>query len=160
MVSFEELLELVRRDYPELKVRVGKKFMYRPPRMIFFEQPAKFEQKNVAEGGSGVQNSLKLAQNFEQTYCLQLLHEVGHALLRHVDYKTDVERLKMERAAWDRAAELCERYKILYDEDFVETELDTYRDWLQQKSKCPDCGIVRYQDNRGVYHCPFCENLS
>lgn len=158
-MSFEELLERVQRDYPELKIRVGKKFMYRPPRTIFVEQPVKSEQKNGSEGRAIAENSPNWLQNDEQNYCLQLLHELGHALLRHTDYKTDVGRLKMERAAWDQAGELCERYGIQYDEEFVEVELDTYRDWLHQRSRCPDCGIVRYQDRKGVYHCPFCENL-
>lgn len=158
-MSFEGLLELVRRDYPELKIRVGKKFMYRPPRTIFFEQLVRFEQKNGSEGTSTAVSSPGWLQNDEQNYCLQLLHEVGHALLHHVDYKTDVERLKMERAAWDKASELCERYGVRYEAEFAEMELDTYRDWLQQRSKCPECGLVRYQDRKGAYHCPFCENL-
>ena len=48
---------------------------------------------------------------------------------------------------------------ILFDEDFIETELDTYRDWLHQRSKCKKCGLTRYQTRDGVYHCPFCDNV-
>lgn len=83
---------------------------------------------------------------------------MGHALLEHKNFATDPERLRMERAAWEKARELCTRYGIFYDEEFVEDELDTYRNWLHQKSRCPECGLTRYQTVDGKYHCPGCDN--
>lgn len=166
MVECGELLERLVRDYPKLKFRVGKKFMYRPPRTVYYEKrpdgmDLRVNKKMVGEVALGVQGE-KLGARGEEleqnNYCLQLLHEVGHAISGYVTYKTDVERVKIERAAWDEAAELCEKYGVDYDEEFVEAELDTYRDWLHQKSKCPDCQMVRYQDQNGVYHCPFCQS--
>lgn len=128
----EELYKLVvqlEAEYPEIKFRLGRKFAFRPPRTIFF-----------AEGSR-----------------LELLHELGHARLEHNFYATDPERLKMERAAWNEAKKLCECYGIEYDEDFVEDALDSYRNWLHQRSKCPECGLTRYQARDGEYHCPNCE---
>ena len=88
---------------------------------------------------------------------LLLLHEVGHAVLEHKSFRTDVERLKMESLAWEEARKLALRYGIEFDEEFAEGELDSYRDWLHKKSRCPSCGLTRFQDADG-YHCPMCEN--
>lgn len=117
--------------------------MFRPARTVVFE----VDLENV---GSGVE-----AENNAKN--MQLLHEVGHALLGHRDYTTDPERLKMERAAWTQAQELCVRYEVEYNEELVEAELDTYRDWLHRRSKCPECGLTRFQTRDGKYHCPQCD---
>lgn len=128
-----ELVAKLAADYPELRFRVGKKFMFRPPRTVVVEA-----------GGTS-------------KWGLQLLHEVGHALSGHRDFRTDPERIKMEREAWERARGLAEAYNIQYDEEFVERALDTYRDWLHQRSTCPECGLTRYQTQDGQWHCPGCE---
>lgn len=132
------LLEQLQEDYPKLRFRRGERFSFRPPQTIFF-----------------VLDLSNVEQKFAQ---LQLLHEVGHALLEHKNFATDPERLRMERAAWEKARELCTRYGIFYDEEFVEDELDTYRNWLHQKSRCPGCGLTRYQTVDGKYHCPGCDD--
>ena len=71
----------------------------------------------------------------------------------------DVERLKMEVAAWEKAKELAKHYGVDVDEDVIQEELDTYRDWLHKKSRCPGCGLTRFQTTDGEYHCPRCENF-
>lgn len=173
MVECDDLLKWLKRDYPALKFRLGKKFMFRPPRSIYYsaapktsEQLSKLPAQTLLNASDAhnlpeqnLQSSPESAQNEQNYYNLQLLHEVGHALCGYFDYQTDVERIKIERAAWMQARGLCAKYHIYYDEEFVEAELDTYRDWLQQRSACPECGLVRYQDAGGAYHCPFCENL-
>ena len=63
----------------------------------------------------------------------------------------------MEAAAWEKACELAEKYNIGADEDFIQGELDTYRDWLHKKSRCPSCGLTRFQTQDGVFHCPRCD---
>lgn len=90
---------------------------------------------------------------------LLLLHEVGHALLGHRSFKTDVGRLKMEVAAWEKARELTMIYGVEWDEDVAQEELETYRGWLHQKSRCPVCGLTRFETPDGRYHCPRCEEL-
>ena len=146
MLKFEQFLQDVRVEYPELKFRAGKKFMYRPPRTIMYEK----------QDGS------------EQKWCvLQLLHELGHALSGHQDFKFDVERVRMEREAWEKARELDVNYRQkygaewleCYDEEYVEAAMDSYRDWLHRRSKCSKCGETRYQGSDGRYHCVFCENF-
>ncbi|HWT40911.1 MAG TPA: hypothetical protein VN081_06660 [Dongiaceae bacterium] len=85
-----------------------------------------------------------------------LLHELSHGLLRHHDYQRDVELLGMERAAWDTACELAGTYAIAIDDDTIEDNLDTYREWLHARSTCPQCTATGYQINQTTYECPAC----
>lgn len=145
--NMAELLERLREDYPEIRFREGKKFAFRPARTIIFE-PAL---------GEDTKKGVTVASDEQRFWQLQLLHELGHAVLEHKNFATDPERLKMERVAWEKAQELCNIYNVAYDEEFVEAKLDTYRDWLHQKSRCPQCGLTRFQTLDGNYHCPGCD---
>ena len=99
-------------------------------------------------------------------YSLLTLHELGHAASGHKDYQTTVERLKIESEAWSAARKLFLKYQktsILpadwsWDEDFAESKLDTYRNWLHTKTTCKTCGLTMYQTTDGIYHCPLCDN--
>ena len=142
----QELLGRLREDYPDLRFREGKRFCFRPVRTIIFD-------------AAGLDKFKDLGVDEQKYWCLQLLHEVGHALLEHKNFVTDTERLKMEQAAWERAHKLCVTYSIEYDEDFVEAELDTYRNWLHRKSCCSKCGLTRCQLRSGKYYCPNCDML-
>lgn len=126
------LLETLKNTYVEFNFRPSKRFSFRPPKTIYFVQDD---------------------ENFDSL----ILHELGHALLGHRDFKTDIERLKMERAAWEKGREVAKNLKITLNEELIETELDSYRDWLHQRSKCYKCGLTRYQTPDGKYHCPKCE---
>jgi len=130
-----ELLERLKTDFPEFTFREGRKFAFRPPKTIVLGPPEPFSE-------------------------LLTLHEVSHAVLKHKTFKIDVERLKMESDAWEKAKELANTYGVTIDEDLIQNELDTYRDWLHQKSRCPKCGLTRFQTPDGTYHCPKCENFS
>ena len=125
----EKLLEQIKLDYPEFRFVSGKRFSFRPPRTIVV--------------GTEV-------ANWEP----QLLHELAHALLKHRSFDNDIKRLRMEADAWEKAQELAAHYFIKIDENFIQTELDTYRDWLHKKSRCPECGLTRFQTPDGRYHCP------
>ena len=131
----KNLLERLKKDYPDFRFREGKKFTFRPPRTIILGPDEPF---------------------FE----LLILHEVSHAICKHENFRMDVERLKMENEAWEKARELARHYDIEINEDLIQEELDTYRDWLHQKSRCPVCGLTRFQTPDSRYHCPRCENLS
>lgn len=129
-------LPKVKSDFPDFRFVTGARFSFRPPRTIVRPK--------------------ELGEVFDGTNSLLLLHEVGHAIMGHRDFKTEVGRLKMEVEAWEKARELCDRYGVVFDENLVESELDTYRDYLHQKSRCPDCGLTRFQTPDGVFHCPKC----
>lgn len=125
------IVERLKADYPDLRFVTGRKFAFRPPRTV------------------------AMPKDFSEHDGLLLLHEVGHALTGLFDFNTEVERLKIEVTAWEKARELAPLYGVVVDEDLIETELDTYRDWLHQKSRCPDCGLTRFQTPDGVWHCPL-----
>ena len=127
------LLDRLRKDFPEIRFRSGVKFLFRPPRTVVLGADEAHSE-------------------------LLLLHEVGHALCGHRTFTTDVRRLKMEREAWTKAKSLCAKYGIVYDDEVVEHELDSYREWLDKKSRCPRCGLTRFQTPDGQYHCPRCES--
>jgi len=125
--------------YPQFKFISSIRFKYRPPKSIY-----------VVYG--------------EDNFALQTLHELGHALCKHENYQTLVERLKIESEAWERAKQVVslhpewlKKYQIKYDSDFAESQLDTYRDWLHAKTLCPNCGLTRYQTPNGRFHCPHCD---
>lgn len=136
-MEVDKFIEQLRRDFPRFEMRAGKRFKYRFPGLIQYARPEDAEVSTE--------------------FGLQMLHELGHAMLEHKNFRTDPERLKMERGAWEEARKMCAQYHIIYDERFVETEMDTYRDWLHQRSKCKNCGLTRYQTRDGKYHCPNCE---
>lgn len=88
-----------------------------------------------------------------------LLHELGHHLSGHDRYIQDVELLKLEREAWGQAVALAQRYKIIIPDDYIEEAMDTYRDWLHKRSRCPGCNRAGIQDSQLAYRCPLC-NMS
>lgn len=131
----DTLIKKIRQDYPDYRFIGGKKFMFRYPRTIIIGP-------------------------IEPHANLLLLHELGHAILGHRDYETNIKRMKMEVDAWEEARRLSEIYGVEFDENVMQDELDSYRDWLHKKSRCPKCGLTRFETPDGQYHCPRCESLS
>ena len=89
----------------------------------------------------------------------QLLHEVGHAQLDHKDYNSGAELLRMERDAWTYATSvLASRYQIPDSElrQSADNALDSYQDWLYQRSLCPSCGAVGIEKSKNNFHCLVC----
>lgn len=138
MPKIDSLIRRLRADFPGLVFEVGEIFMFRPPNKIFYNPD--FE---------GLPYD-KIA--------LLTLHEAAHAVLEHKDYDEDIELLKIETAAWERAKSLCANYVVAWDEDFVQDRLDSYRDWLHLRSLCPVCGVSGYQVGAS-YRCPMCGGL-
>ncbi len=85
-----------------------------------------------------------------------LLHELGHAELGHKEYHDDLDLLMMEVAAWKKAKLLANRYHLVIEEEHIEDCLDSYRDWLHQRSKCVECGTHSLQTDRVTYDCYNC----
>jgi hypothetical protein len=91
-------------------------------------------------------------------YRWKLLHEASHALLGHKSYRSDLELLQLEVAAWDKARELAIDLKVTpIDNEYVQNCLDTYRDWLHKRSTCPTCGTRSLQESAEQYHCFNCQ---
>jgi hypothetical protein len=85
-----------------------------------------------------------------------LLHETGHALLSHKTYNSDLELLLLEVAAWEKAVEIGIDLGIVIDPDHIQDCLDTYRDWLHQRSNCPVCLNTCLQITVNTYRCHNC----
>ena len=128
MPNLNSLLNKLRKDYPALTFESGERFKFTPPSTIYYSD------------GSP----------------LELLHEVGHYLLDKNTYISDIELIRIESEAWDKAKQLCKTYKVKWDEDFAQDHIDTYRDWLHVVSLCKNCQLAGYQDESGLYHCPLC----
>jgi predicted RNA-binding Zn-ribbon protein involved in translation (DUF1610 family) len=85
-----------------------------------------------------------------------LLHELAHALLGHNSYNSDFELLKLESQAWELAAKIAKKYQVKLDADHIQDCLDTYREWLHRRSKCPTCGMHVLQSSSNSYKCFNC----
>lgn len=129
-----KLIAKLQADYPQVTFEKADQFRWSPSDQTVFYDPAKEE------------NSAEMA----------LLHELSHALLGHADYKTDFELLQLEVAAWHQAEQLAPKYSIKIDQNHIQDCLDTYRDWLHARSKCPSCGEHGLQKNRSTYTCLNC----
>ena len=85
-----------------------------------------------------------------------LLHEIGHAELGHTRYEDDFELLMLEVAAWKKAKELAANYHLVIDEHHIEDCLDTYREWLHERSRCIECKNHSLQADETTYECFNC----
>lgn len=91
------------------------------------------------------------------TFYYSLLHEVGHALEAHTDYNSDLDLIKLERSAWSKAKAMSAVYGIEINENHIENCLDSYRDWLLARAKCPDCAVLGLQNQGSLdYSCVNC----
>jgi hypothetical protein len=98
----------------------------------------------------------KIVADNDEVATWSLLHEVGHALLEHQVYESDFELLNMEVQAWAKAEKLAKDYGVTIDPGHVQDCLDTYRDWLYQRSTCPTCMNCSLQTNNRTYQCFNC----
>lgn len=85
-----------------------------------------------------------------------LIHELSHAVLGHFSYGRDIELLPMERDAWDKAREISGSLGVTIDDDTIEANLDSYRNWMHARSTCPACGATGLQVKKHLYRCPAC----
>lgn len=131
----EKLLKKLRVDLPKVSFEPGNIFSWSPEHsLITYRTDSKEE----------LQNSWAL------------LHEAAHALLGHSSYQRDADLLMMEVAAWKRAEELAHESGTTISEDHIQDCLDTYRDWLHQRSTCPRCSTVSFQVSTREYRCHNC----
>ncbi len=127
----DKLVARLAHDYPEYAFVPANTFYWSPrTKEIFYKR----------EGGGA-----------------SLLHELGHALLSHQSFGTDVDLLRKEIAAWEYARKLAPTYGITIADDEIERCLDDYRDWLYRRSACPTCGAHGVQASEKAYNCPNCQ---
>jgi len=132
-------LNRLRAMFPELRFTAGEQFCWSPETQeVFYKKTPRHE-----------------ADENHATW--SLLHETGHALLDHRGYRADIELLRLEGDAWQRARELATELEIVIDEQHIEDCLDSYRDWLYKRSICPTCGNKSLQQGDFAhYRCFNC----
>lgn len=130
-----DLISKLTKRYPQLQFCIGEKFYWSPKtEQIFYQTGA------------------------DPLYLRKLLHEVGHALLGHTAYSSDLELLALEVAAWEKAQQVAQDFKVTLDADYIQDCLDTYRDWLHKRSTCPTCGTRSLQETPEQYKCFNCQS--
>ena len=127
-------LKRLRADYPQFKFQNGHRENWSP------------HTKTVTFSAKQPERELKFG----------VLHELAHALLEHKDYTSDLELLKLESEAWHLAAKLGRKYQVKISENHIQNCLDTYRDWLHKRSRCPNCGVHVIQHSPSTYKCFNC----
>ena len=132
--TYSELIKKVAADYPQFKFKAGAQEHWSPKTSTI---------------------TYELSEDLKNGH-FGLLHELAHALLDHQNYKNDFELLKLESQAWHKAAEIGKKYGVDIDEDHIQNCLDTYRDWLHRRSKCPSCGVHAAQTDARTYQCFNC----
>lgn len=132
MQSTTSLISQLKTNYPNILFKSAERFLWSPSEQTIYYIP----------GGNPA----------------FLLHELSHALLNHLDYSRDVELISMESKAWDKAVELANNYNIQIDDKTIQSTLDTYRNWLHDRSTCPVCTATGVQTKKYNYKCLACNN--
>jgi hypothetical protein len=136
--KMHKLLRSLKKAHPGLSFEPAASFYWSPKQRIVYYRDATEESPQAA---------------------WSLLHELGHALLDHQDFQTDFELLQIEVAAWEKANGLAETYGYQIDPDHIQDCLDTYRDWLYQRSSCPTCTSCSLQTAPRTYTCHNCNTV-
>lgn len=127
------LLDQINKLYPKISIVRGDVFYWSPSDQIVYFS----ELNNEVDNWS-------------------LLHEVGHAISEHKNFKSDFDLLLIEVEAWEQAKKISKDLSISIDEDHIQDCLDTYRDWLYLRSTCPTCTNTSLQLNSRTYSCINC----
>ena len=129
MNSVNNLLPILKKDFPDLKFVPGETFFWSPKdNKITYTT-----HQQIADHGVWA-----------------LLHEVAHAILGHKAYQNDFELLKLESATWQKAKNLGKKYGVSIDNNHIQDCLDTYRDWLHNRSRCNNCGVLPAKVRRAL----------
>jgi hypothetical protein len=136
MNSINNLLPILKKDYPEIKFKPGESFSWSSTKNTIFYTT---HHTNSEHG------------------VWSLLHELAHACLDHNDYSSDFDLIRLENETWQKACQIGKNYGISISSDHIQDCLDTYRDWLYKRAKCPVCGVVTLQNQDKSYRCFNCK---
>lgn len=137
MPSTTSLLKKLKTTYPQFTFQIGEQFQWdATARAITYPE-------TIEDSG----------------WEAQILHEVAHALLNHHRYNRDIELIAIERDAWRYArSHLADVFEVTIDTPTVETALDSYRDWLHERSLCPQCTASGIETAKHTYTCVACRH--
>jgi hypothetical protein len=133
MAATASLVSKLGRDFPNIRFEKSDRFRWSPTTQTVYVGPMRAKRDSAT-----------------------LLHELGHAMCGHSEFSHDIDLLKMEREAWTKAQAVAQNYDIAIGIDTIEDALDSYRDWLDARSRCPSCGQTGVQEAEGIYNCLIC----
>lgn len=132
--NFNTLLYQLQIDFPQFNFEASEEFRWSPHKQTIFFNPNETCADDL------------------------LLHELSHAVLGHNDYHYDVELIKKELAAWQYSqTHFYPKYKPEFNQALADEYLDYYRNWLYERSLCPNCGSTGQQTAQGHYICLSCQ---
>jgi hypothetical protein len=136
MTSIANILPIIQSDFPYINFTAGENFFWSPKdNKITYTS----HQMDATHG------------------VWALLHEVAHADLNHQHYLSDFELLQLEIKAWQHAKTIGKKYHIEIEHNHIQDCLDTYRDWLHLRAKCPKCTVISLQRPDSIYQCFNCK---
>lgn len=131
----KNLIKKLSTDFPDITFEKSDNFIWNPDKKTIF-----YSEENTP---------------FSE---LSLIHELAHSVLGHTEYEKDTDLIKFETKAWELVEKnLAKKYDINFNEDFAQSELDSYRDWLHKRSLCPNCNLNGIQIDQKTYYCPICQ---
>jgi len=138
MNSVSNLLPLLKKDFPDIDFEPGENFLW-----------------------SSKENKIIYTTHHINTNhgVWALMHELAHATLGHKDYHNDFELIKLENTTWQKAKILGKKYGVNISNNHIQDCLDTYRDWLHNRARCPRCQVVSLQKSDGLYQCYNCKTI-
>lgn len=134
MPSTASVLSSLKANYPQFSFKLGDNFLW-----------------------SSSENTIYYDDSTDDQVVF-LLHELSHALLGHTSYERDIQLITMERQAWDYTVKIAPSYDITVSDEIVQSTLDSYRDWIHERSTCPNCGATGVQTEKYTYTCPACNH--
>lgn len=133
MLSTPSLIDQLRSRYADITFTIGERFEWQPDTRTIVHDPD------------------------DPQHDAHLLHELAHALLGHATYDRDIDLIAMERDAWQEAkVKLARSYDVDVPGELVHHDMDTYRDWLHDRSTCPHCKSNGIQIAKREYKCVTC----
>ena len=131
-MQFSSLLAQITKDFPQYHLNNGKLYHWSPTTQSITYDPT-------------------------QPNCAQLLHELAHAELAHITYSLDIDLVRLESQAWHYAQnQLSPHYLVPISDELIQDHLDSYRNWLHQRSQCPHCKHTGLQTQKNTYSCLNC----
>jgi len=136
---FDELLSAIKENYPKITFEPGDHFAWNSQNsQIIYRLPENEKEDNKSSN--------------------KLLHELAHAKLKHSDYRSDAELLRIESSAWSLTKELCQNYNIKFNKKEQDESLASYINWASSRSRCPKCQKNGLQTTPTIFLCPNCDH--
>ena len=83
------------------------------------------------------------------------LHEASHAILGHINYKSELELLATETRAWELAIKIAHTFDIKIPEKLISSSLESYESFALNRGLCPTCNRFIIS-SMSQYQCLFC----